>query len=169
MNIIVLSSTHNYRYHAEITKALNTIFSTNGSNAQTIDISVKTPMPELNRQLSSCSADILITLDLAGFELRTLTGECLLNMLPCKVCNILWGDKSEYNKYLTGKLSLSMLFYDATGIDNQLPAKYPDMRYYYPTSQAIPCTTDSQPTHKPEVIETLQDIMVHFTKEVLLS
>lgn len=169
MNIIVLSDTLKFPYHNQITKALKTIFSTNGSNAQFIDISIKTPMSELSRQLSSLPADIIITLDLAGFELRTITGECLLNMLPCKVCNILWGDKPEYNKYLTGKLSLSMLFYDATGTDNQLLAKYPDMRYYYPASQAIPCTTDSQPARKPEEIETLQDIMAHFTKEVLLS
>jgi hypothetical protein len=169
MNIIVLSNTLKYPYHTQIIKALNTIFFTNGSNAQIINISDQTPMSELSRQLSSLPADIIITLDLAGFELRTLTGECLLNMLPCKVCNILWGNKSEYDKYLTGKLSLSMLFYDATGTDNQLPSKYPNMRYYYPTAQTISGAIDTQPTHETEVLETLQNTIVHFTKEVLLS
>lgn len=165
MNIIILSNTLKFPYHNQIIKALNTIVSTNGSSAQVIDISVKTPMSKSSRQLSSLSADIIITLDLAGFELRTLTGECLLNMLPCKVCNILWGDKPEYNKYLTGKLSLSMLFYDATGVDYQLPSKYPNMRYYYPTSKVL----DVQSTLEPEMLKILQNIIVHFTKEVLLS
>lgn len=165
MNIIVLSNTHKYPYHTQITKALNTIVFSNGSNAHIIDIK-NANSPQFTQQLSSNTPDIIITLDLAGFELRTLTGECLLNMLPCKVCNIIWGDKPEYSKYLSSKLSLSMLFYDATGTDNQLPSKYPNMRYYYPTSRAIPTTTLNDT--ESEIIETIQNIWNHFTKEVLL-
>lgn len=165
MNIIVLSNTYKYPYHKQITKALESIVSSNGSNAHFIDTK-NANSSQFKQQLSSNIPDLIITLDLAGFEFRTLTGECLLNMLPCKVCNILWGNKSEYCKYLTGKLSLSMLFYDATSTDNQLPSKYPNMRYYYPTSRAIPTTTLNDTESK--IIETIQNIWNHFTKEVLL-
>lgn len=167
MNITVLSNTQKYPYHTQIAKAMDTIVSITSSNAQIIDIK-NVHLSHFTQQLSSSTPDIIITLDLAGFEFRTLTGECLLNMLPGNVCNILWGDKPEYNKYLTGKLSLSMLFYDATGTDNQLPAKYPYMRYYYPTPQAIPASTYSDNTSETQTSEALLNIWEHFTKEVLL-
>lgn len=165
MNIIVLSDTRKYPYHTTITKALESIVFSNGSNAQIIDIK-DANSSHFTQQLSSNTPDIIMTLDLACFEFRTLTGECILNMLPCKACNILWGDKPEYSKYLSGKLSLSMLFYDATGADNQLPSKYPNMRYYYPTSRVIPTTTLNDT--ESEIIETIQNIWNHFTKEVLI-
>lgn len=168
MNIIVLSNNRNYPYHTQITKALNTIVSSNGSNAQIIDTSDKTSLSGLSLQLSSHTPEIIITLDLAGFELRTLTGECLLNMLPCKICNIIWGNKPEYKNFLSGKLSLSMLFYDAAGKDNELPAQYPYLRYYYPAAQGISTASNSNNEVAEEVYETLQGMWEHFTKEVLL-
>lgn len=165
MNIIVLSNTYKHPNHTQIIKALDTNASFNGANAHTISIQ-DANSSHFTQQLSVNTPDIIITLDLAGFEFRTLTGECLLNMLPCKVCNIIWGDKAEYKDYLSGKLSLSMLFYDATSQDNQLPAKYPNMRYYYPTSKTILSTTFNDT--ESEIIETLQNIWNHFIAEVQL-
>ncbi len=166
MNIITLYNSHKYPYHTQITKALETIVSSNGSNAHFIDIK-NTNSSQFTQQLSSNTPDLIITLDLAGFEFRTLAGECLLNMLACKVCNILWGAKPEYKDYLSGKLSLSMLFYDATGNDNQLPAKYTNMRYYYPTSKIISLTELNNTETESELIETLQNIWDHFIAEIL--
>ncbi len=165
MNIIVLSNTYKYPYHKQITKALESIVSSNGSNAHFIDTK-NANSSQFKQQLSYNIPDLIITLDLDGFAFRTLTGECLLNMLPCKVCNIIWGDKPEYSKYLSSKLSLSMLFYDATGTDNQLPSKYPNTRYYYPTSRAIPTTTLNDT--ESEIIETIQNIWYNFIAEVQL-
>lgn len=167
MNIIVLSNTCKFPYHTKIAKALETIVSSNGSNAQIIDITNKTSLSDLSIQLSALSPETVITLDLAGFELRTLTGECFLNTLPCKVCNIIWGDKSEYKDYLSGKLSLSMLFYDATANDNLLSVKYPYLRYYYPTVRAISITYSNNNETLLQTYETLQDVWMHFIREVL--
>ena len=167
MNIIVLANTSKFPYHTKVAKALETIISSNGPNAQIIDITTKTSLSDLSIQLSALSPETVITLDLAGFEFRTLTGECFLNTLPCKICNIIWGDKTEYKDYLSGKLSLSMLFYDATANDNQLSVKYPYLRYYYPTIRAIPtiCSNNNDPL--PQTYETLQDVWMHFIREVL--
>lgn len=168
MKIIVLTNKHKFPYHIQITKALNDIISANIFSAQTIDISPQTSRSDVTQQLSSAPPDLIITLDLTGFELRTLTGECLLNMLPCKVCNIIWGENAEYSNYLSGKLSLSMLFYDATGIDNRLPSQYPNMRYYYPTAKAIPILSLDKVNGESETLESLQNIWNHFMKEALL-
>lgn len=168
MKIVILSNTNKFPYHTQITKALNNTASSVLFCAYFVDISNKTPISSISQQLSTECPDVIITLDLAGFELRTLTGESLLNMLPCKVCNIIWGDKPEYSNYLSGKLSLSMLFYDATSNDNQLPSKYPNMRYYYSTSKAIPTVPFNNVNTESDVLETLQNIWNRFTKEVLL-
>mgnify|MGYP003303924565 CR=1 FL=1 len=90
--------------------------------------------------------------------------KCFFNILSAKICNIIWGDKPEYSKVLNGKLSLSMLFYDACGRDNQLFSKYPYLRYYYPTSREITVNaSDFTQSHK-----ILKEIWEHFTKEVLM-
>ena len=51
-------------------------------------------------------------------------------MLTSKNLNLIWGDKPEYAEYLNKKISLSMIFYDATGKDHGLTKKYPNMLYY---------------------------------------
>ena len=89
-----------------------------------------------------------------------------MNILPSKICNIIWGSKPEYENFLNGKLSLSMLFYDATGINHELSCVYPYLRYYYPTIHPIANTqitgSDS------ETIEALKALWNHFIKEVLI-
>jgi hypothetical protein len=80
--------------------------------------------------ITNLHADILITLDLAGFHIRTQAGEIALNMLPTKNLNLIWGNKPEYAAFLNKKLCLSMLFYDATGINYQLDQIYSNLLYY---------------------------------------
>lgn len=164
--IIILSNTNKFPYHKQITKALNNTASSVLSGACIIDISNKSNLSSISEKLSAECPYFIITLDLAGFELRTLTDECLLNMLPCKVCNIIWGNKTEYNTYLNGKLSLSMLFYDATGQDNNLPFLYPNMHYYYPAPKEISTIPSGSFNDVTEGI--LQEILIHFKSEVLL-
>lgn len=164
--VIILSNINKFPYHEQIIKALNNTASPVLSGALIIDISNKSNFSSVSDKLSSECPDTIITLDLAGFELRTLTGECLLNMLPCKVCNIIWGNKTEYNAYLNGKISLSMIFYDATGQDNHLSSAYPNIHYYYPTDK--PVSTISTGILDGATVNVLQEILIHFKNEVLL-
>lgn len=164
--IIILSNTSRFPYHEQIIKALNNTASSVLPSACIMDISNKSNLSSITEKLSAECPDFIITLDLAGFELRTLTGECLLNMLPCKVCNIIWGNKPEYNAYLNGKISLSMLFYDASGQDNHLPSMYPNLRYYYPTAK--PFSTTPSDTPDDIAVNILQEILIHFKAEILL-
>lgn len=166
--LFILTNTSHHPYHSNILSILSKCTNLKNFNTHIIDINKQSNTSAICQKLSQSSPDLIITLDLAGFELRTVTGECLLNMLPCKTCNIIWGDKPAYKEYLTGKLSLAMLFYDATGKDNQLPAKYSYMRYYYPTSEAIITTQAGSNASESQTVEVLQNIWNHFTKEVLL-
>ena len=159
-SVFIISNISKYPQHATLIKLLtNTI-----TQSHHADIN-KTSPSVLSQQLSLSAPDIIITLDLAGFELKTLTGECLFNTLPAKMLNIIHGDQPEYHNYISKKLSLSMLFYDMTGHDHQLPGKYKNMRYYYPISQvasSLTCDTDCNTS------QILSDIWSHFKEEVLL-
>ncbi len=164
MQIIILSNITKYHYHINILQSLKSILPSNDCDISHIDISDKSSS-ELSMQLSALSIDYIITLDLAGFELKTLTGECLLNMLPCTILNIIWGDKPQYEAFLSKKLSLSMLFYDATGDNHHLNVKYPYLRFYYPTSDPI----NPAPENNKQTVITLQSVLAHFKEETLLA
>jgi len=151
-------------HHAAIIQLLHVTLSTTCDQIGCLDVSATPSL--IMQQLSKFSPDFIITLDLAGFEFKTLTGECFLNTLPCKILNIIWGDKSKYEPYLSKKLSLSMLFYDVTGHDNNLPSKYTNMRYYYPTSKEI--VTNQYKRSNNTVLEVMQEIWTHFKSETLL-
>lgn len=161
----ILVNTKRYPYHRNILSVLADHLFPNDTDISIIDLS-QSNISALGQHLDAAAPDLVITLDLAGFEIRTYTGECFLNILPSKICNIIWGSKPEYENFLNGKLSLSMLFYDATGINHELSSVYPYLRYYYPTIHPI---TNSQIVDSDsDTIEALKALWNHFIKEVLI-
>lgn len=149
-NILILTNKKKYPYH------MNTCININSNlndrhTVSTLDI--HTSNHECLQKIYKLTPDILITLDLAGFHFRTQAGEMALNMLPTKNINLIWGHKPEYAEFLSKKLSLSMLFYDVSGTDYQLPRHYPNMLYYKATY----------------TLDTFEELWTDFTKEVLLS
>lgn len=128
--IVLLTNVSQYPYHKSLQAMLVSFFSNRQDTLHCLDIrSTKYPHQCLAR-LTSLSPDILITLDLAGFHFRTQTGENALNMLYTKNLNLLWGNRPQYGEFLQKKISLSMLFYDITGQDHQIPVHYPNVLYY---------------------------------------
>lgn len=161
----ILVNTKRYPYHRNILSILADHLFPNDTDISIIDLS-QSNISALGQHLDATAPDLVITLDLSGFEIRTYTGECFLNILPSKICNIIWGNKPEYSKYLNGKLSLSMLFYDATGINHELSSVYPYLRYYYSTMYPIASTQINDSAS--ETIEALKALWNHFIKEVLI-
>lgn len=129
-NIVILTNQNKYSYHKEIAPMLRVTLSNSDSSITTIDIDGYKFDHECLAKIKELQPDVIVTLDLAGFRFRTQSGENALNMLPSKNLNLVWGDKQEYSEYLSKKISLSMIFYDATGIDHGLSEKYTNMLYY---------------------------------------
>ena len=160
-SVFLLSNIKKYPEHSQYINAFKNMITVIHADITQISTS------ELMKNLSASAPDVIISLDLAGFELKTLTGECLFNTLPCKILNIISGDAPEYHAFLSKKLSLSMLFYDISGRDFHLSAKYPYMRYYYPLTKIVSAPmTDFQGIHSADM---LLNIWNHFKKESLLS
>lgn len=165
-NILILINPAQYTYHATLSHMIQNFLQTETYVAAIFDISSCKRNYECLEKINQLQPDVLITLDLSGFQFRTQAGEIALNMLPTKNLNLVWGNKAEYAPLLTKKLSLSMLFYDATGEDYHFPQIYPNL-LYYKTLAPLSCAPDSASsafTNK----EHFQQIWQDFTHEVLL-
>lgn len=174
MNITILTNKKQYPYHADLSHMINTILSKQAHTVSLLDINSEQYDHQCLAKLKALEPDVIITLDLAGFRFRTQSGENALNMLFSKNLNILWGNKPEYEPLLNKKISLSMLFYDASGIDHGLPRLYPNMLYYKvskPLSVSFICDSKASinATEISQSETAFQYIWNDFLKEVLLS
>lgn len=80
--------------------------------------------------INAKAPDILISVDLLGFEQGTLTGNISYNLLNCKQIHLILQDKTENEKYLSKVLSIAMFFYCAGDAHFQyLSQTYPHLPY----------------------------------------
>ena len=167
MQIILLTNTSQYVYHTTVSHIIQSVLASFSHQVTTLDIDDFTYSHQCLAKITSLAADVIITLDLAGFHLRTQSGENALNMLTSKNLNLIWGNKNEYASYLQKKISLSMLFYDVTGTDNHLPEQYPNMHYYKTLCKLD--ANENTPEAQTANASAFQTIWNDFTQEVLLS
>ena len=81
-------------------------------------------------EIKAFRPDVLITTDLAGFELCTLTDNISYNLLDCKQLHLLLHENLPNEPYLAGQLSIAMFFYCAgDAYYDYLVQKYPDLPY----------------------------------------
>lgn len=160
--ILIITNTSVYNYHNSISQLISEKMSFHAT-VITIDISSFRYANQCFSTIENFAPSVLITLDLAGFHIRTQSNECALNTLHCKCLNLLWGNKPEYAVYLHGKLSLSMIFYDVSGKNNNLPLFFPNMLYYKSSFQLSPKYPHNI------ALDTWDNLWKDFTSEVLLS
>ena len=68
---------------------------------------------DITSAVKSLHPELLITVDLAGFEQRTLTDNISYNLLDCKQLHLLFHENLPNEKYLSKQLSIAMFFYCA--------------------------------------------------------
>lgn len=163
-SIVILTNAKQYPYHTPAFSALEKVLSKKNHIVVQLDIDSYKYDHQCLAKLKELEPDILITLDLAGFRFRTQSGENALNMLFTKNLNIIWGNKSEYRPLLAKKISLSMLFYDASGLDCALSDIYPNLLYYKSPGKL---SANEDFLNTPEEKLVFQKIWADFTKEAL--
>lgn len=167
LKILIITEPTKYTYHTAISDMLQTTLQEQGYSVTIIDINAYKYDHECLNDVISLQPDVLITLDLAGFRFRTQAGEIAFNMLPSKNLNLLWGNKAEYAPFLQKKLSLSMLFYDVSGINNKVEQMYPNL-LYYKVAGAINCSAASESNVLMNQ-QIIQEIWKDFLNETLLQ
>lgn len=84
----------------------------------------------LINEVKSFCPELLITTDLPGFELCTLTDNISYNLLDCKQIHLLIHENLPNEKYLGKQLSIAMFFYCAGNPYYKYLCKmYPDIPY----------------------------------------
>ncbi len=129
-NIVIVTNAVIYAYHTEVSNTIAAYLCEQQHTISILDINSEPYDYQCLSKIKELEPDVLITLDLAGFRFRTQAGEITFNMLPTKNLNLIWGNKPEYACFLNKKLSLSMLFYDISGINHHLTETYPNLLYY---------------------------------------
>lgn len=155
MKTFILYNDTIYPYHSDVLTLIISFFNINKipySTFHTSNLSSFNVLQSIDKE----KPDVIITFDLAGFSYRTQLGEISLNNLFTKNLNLIWGSKPEYTKYLSKKLSLSMHFYDVTGIDHKLRNQYPNIEYY-------------NANYTLEDINDFSNLWENFINEVLLT
>ncbi len=164
----ILTNLKKYPFHTECAVQIQSYLKSLNHTILPIDIDLEAHNSITLKKIQEIDPDIIITLDLAGFHFHTQAGELSLNQLYCKILNLIWGNKPEYQLFLNKKLSLSMLFYDISGTDHHLQEIYSNLLYYkcvknYPSSLPL---SNSENMFSQELFAY---IWKDFTKEVLLS
>ncbi len=82
------------------------------------------------REIKSRDPDLLITVDLPGFEQCTLTDNVAYNLLRCKQFHLLLHEGLPNEPYLAKPLNISMFFYCVSdACRDRLTRQYPDLPY----------------------------------------
>lgn len=78
-----------------------------------VDTSDLVTRSQLRSLIGSCNPDLLVSYNLAGFELGTLADSLLYNLIDCRQFHIIKKNKLPNEKYLNILRSLNLfLFYD---------------------------------------------------------
>ena len=81
-------------------------------------------------EVKALHPDLLITVDLAGFEQCTLTDNISYNLLDCKQLHLLFHENLPNEQYLNKQLSIAMFFYCMGNTYYEyLRKQYPNLPY----------------------------------------
>ena len=116
MKILLIIDTQKYKYHNELyvdfESALVNYFDRHGDNSLIVfDMSVDDSEHEKFSYIKNLCADLIITLDCAGFDMLTTGNTLSYNNLPCRMAHVLTKNDSEFNRYLEYRQNFSMVTY----------------------------------------------------------
>lgn len=125
MKIVIVINTKQYPSHAQRAALLQTELSEREGYVVTlIDMGTNIPLHEKTYAISNESAKLIITLDMAGFELRNTMESASYNVMHCRMAHLLFGQYKEYEKWLDEIMNFSMFFFAEEKLCKQIQQKH---------------------------------------------
>lgn len=112
MKILYLINSAGFNYHKSLIDDFT--FVTGGN---VIDMSDGKSLGDRYYEIEGCNADVIITFDLAGHVLRTVSGTLSLNNIYARMAHILFQNADSYGADLRARQNLSMFTYVVNGTD----------------------------------------------------
>ena len=112
MKILYLINSTGFNYHKGLVDDFT--FVTGGD---VIDMSDGKPLGDRYHEIEEYNADVIITFDLAGHVLRTVSDTLSLNNIYARMAHILFQNTDSYGADLRARQNLSMFTYVVNGTD----------------------------------------------------
>lgn len=102
-----------------------------GNEYQVLDMACGKALHIIYQELQAARPDLVMTLDCAGFEMKTEMDSISLNKLTCRVAHLLFDAPYKYKNYLQEEFNLSHFFYFAVTSDlAKVQSMYPNLPNY---------------------------------------
>jgi hypothetical protein len=110
MKIVFVINSKKYFYHKDMLRQF-LISAEKYGTCRIIDLSVGTAFHMIYDEIEQSGCDLLISLDLAGFEFRTETNTLSYNNLGCRMAHVLFRGMHEYREELRQQMNFSMFLF----------------------------------------------------------
>lgn len=131
MKILLIIDSKNYKYHNDIfidfENALVNFFEDKGDNSlEVIDVGIDEEEHVIFNYIKGLAPDFVITVDFAGFNMRTTGDSLSYNGIPCRMAHYLIRSREAYLSLLNYRQNFSMYTYIQESDDiNEWKNKYP--------------------------------------------
>ena len=106
MKLVYLINTKEYKYHKNMIEDFSSVIP-----GDILDMSDGTAKGSRYEEIRALDPDIVITFDLSGFELRTVSDTLSLNSIYARMAHILFHSTDHYGNLLKARQNLSMFTY----------------------------------------------------------
>lgn len=116
MKILLIIDTKKYKYHNEIfvdfENAIVNFFENRGENSLNVfDMGMEGLDYEKFSYIQNLSADLIVTLDCAGFDMTTTGDNLSYNNLTCRMAHVLIKNDASFSRFLKYRQNFSMYTY----------------------------------------------------------
>lgn len=131
MKIKIIINNRIYRDQKRITEAFEKELQEKKYEVNIIDLGKDIPAHEKSGMIKQGQPHLIITFDMAGFELRTTLDSASYNVMPYRMAHILPGEYSLYSKWLQESMNFSMFFYASVKTAEEIKKNHPEIENVY--------------------------------------
>lgn len=131
MKIEIVINSAIYREHKKIADTFIKILQEKEYGIIIVDLGADVPVHEKSQMIKQEQPHLLISFDMAGFELRTTLDYATYNVMPYRMAHILPEEYSLYSKWLQESMNFSMFFYAASKTAEEIKKNHPETENVY--------------------------------------
>lgn len=131
MKIAIVINTGEYKRHSKMGEVFFNALREKGYEIKIIDLGKDIPAHEKSGMIKQVQPQLIITFDMAGFELRTTLDSASYNVMPYRMAHILPGEYPLYSKWLQESMNFSMFFYALSETAEEIKKNHPETENVY--------------------------------------
>lgn len=161
MNAAFVINTKKNPEYSDVYRKLAAAFEKKGFTAAVVDMGEERPLHEQFFRLRNIKPQLVITFDLAGFEMRTLQETPSFNIISCRMAHLIMKADKETEDCLNVPLNFSMFFYTADSDHAEsIRKKYPFVEHI----SALKALGEITVEEDPYVWENIADTLIKDTE-----